>query len=72
MGAEFSALRLEEQTLIVDIDWKFPCPVRYGIRLPKGLHPAELPAGTNFFHSLLEVYIGERGRHRFLIPLKKS
>ncbi len=72
MGAEFSCLKIEEDTLILDMDWKFPCPVRYGIRLPQGYHPASLPAGTNIFGNLLEVYLEQWGHYRFQIPLKKN
>ncbi len=72
MGAEFSCLTIEEETLILDMDWKFPCSVRYGIRLPQGYHPVSLPAGTNTFGNLLEIYLERLGHYHFQIPLKRN
>lgn len=72
MGAELQKLEVQNQQLIFELDWKFPCPVRYGIRLPDGMHPGLLPENTCYFGSLLEIYIPRDGHYRIELPLISS
>ena len=72
MGAELTRLEIQNQQLFFELDWQFPCPVRYGIRLPDGLHSAALPEHTSSFGSLLEIYIPGKGHHKIQLGLVSS
>ena len=72
MGAELTRLEIQNQQLFFELDWQFPCPVRYGIRLPDGLHSAALPEHTSSFGSLLEIYIPRKGHHKIQLGLVSS
>ncbi|MBQ7064675.1 MAG: alpha-galactosidase [Firmicutes bacterium] len=71
-GAELADLSVCDDKLHFELQYDFSYPIRYGIRLPQGYHPASLPAGMVMNRDLLEVQIPGAGHYDITVPLAKD